>query len=49
MQRSGTLVPYGFLAPFLLVFAVFWCWPLIESVLLSLQNTRSIPGPSTWM
>jgi lactose/L-arabinose transport system permease protein len=43
MRSSGRLAPYGFLAPFLLVFAVFWCWPLVESVLLSLQNTRASP------
>ena len=35
--------PYAFLAPFLIVFAVFWCWPLVQSVLLSFQNTRVYP------
>lgn len=35
--------PYLFLAPFLLVFALFWCWPLVQSVLLSFQNTRVTP------
>ena len=35
--------PYGFLAPFLLVFALFWLWPLVQSVLLSFQNTRVSP------
>ncbi|WP_062014916.1 carbohydrate ABC transporter permease [Aureimonas sp. AU4] len=42
-MRSGTLTPYQFLAPYLLVFAVFWCWPLAESVILSFQNTRVNP------
>ncbi|MCK5933825.1 MAG: sugar ABC transporter permease [Fulvimarina manganoxydans] len=36
--------PYAFLAPFLIVFAVFWCWPLVQSVLLSFQNTRVYPS-----
>ncbi len=43
MRKTGTLVPYQFLTPYLLVFGVFWCWPLIESVLLSFQNTRASP------
>lgn len=40
------LAPYRFLLPYLLVFAVFWCWPIIDSALLSLQNTRL--NPWTW-
>lgn len=43
MRKAGTFVPYQFLAPYLVVFAVFWGWPLVESVLLSFQNTRVNP------
>ncbi|KAB0679379.1 carbohydrate ABC transporter permease [Aureimonas leprariae] len=45
MQKASAhrSVPYQFLAPYLAVFAVFWCWPLVESVLLSFQNTRVSP------
>ncbi len=41
--HTSPLTPYKFLAPFLVVFAVFWCWPLVQSVLLSFQNTRVNP------
>lgn len=42
-RRRHALAPYWFLLPYLLVFAVFWCWPIIDSALLSLQNTRVNP------
>ena len=41
MRRPGTA--YLFLLPYLAVFAVFWAWPIVESILLSLQNTRVNP------
>jgi lactose/L-arabinose transport system permease protein len=34
---------YTFLAPYLLVFATFWVWPIINSFLISFQNTRILP------
>jgi lactose/L-arabinose transport system permease protein len=34
---------YFFLAPYLLVFATFWLWPIISSFLISFQNTRVNP------
>ena len=34
---------YGFLAPYLLIFAVFWVWPIINSFLISFQATRTVP------
>ncbi|MDM9625462.1 sugar ABC transporter permease [Rhizobium sp. S152] len=34
---------YAFLAPYLLVFATFWIWPIINSFLISFQNTRINP------
>src|ERR1700744_4955271 len=34
---------YTFLAPYLLVFAIFWVWPIINSFLISFQNTRVNP------
>ncbi|MCX5512071.1 sugar ABC transporter permease [Kaistia algarum] len=36
-------VPYRFLLPYLIVFSIFWFWPLIYSFLLSFQNTRVNP------
>ncbi|MBB3945449.1 lactose/L-arabinose transport system permease protein [Rhizobium skierniewicense] len=36
-------VAYAFLAPYLLIFATFWLWPIISSFLLSFQNTRINP------
>jgi lactose/L-arabinose transport system permease protein len=41
MRRQAT--PYLFLAPYLAVFAVFWAWPIVQSILLSFQNTRVNP------
>jgi lactose/L-arabinose transport system permease protein len=34
---------YAFLAPYLLVFATFWVWPIINSFMISFQNTRVNP------
>ena len=34
---------YAFLAPYLLVFTAFWVWPIIDSFLISFQNTRVNP------
>jgi lactose/L-arabinose transport system permease protein len=42
-MRSRTMVAYGFLAPYLLVFAAFWIWPIIYSFWLSFLATRSVP------
>lgn len=41
MQRS--FAPYGFLFPYLAVFALFWAWPIGYSIYLSLFNTRVSP------
>jgi lactose/L-arabinose transport system permease protein len=41
MRKAGT--PYLFLAPYLAVFAVFWAWPIVQSILFSLQHTRGFP------
>lgn len=34
---------YGFLAPYLLIFAIFWIWPIISSFWMSFLNTRVNP------
>ncbi len=47
-MRAVRGAPYAFLAPFLLVFALFWGWPLIQSVMLSFQNTRVSPWVFDW-
>ncbi|MDP1731821.1 MAG: sugar ABC transporter permease, partial [Devosia sp.] len=41
VQRNRTA--YGFLTPYLLIFAAFWVWPIINSFLLSFQATRTVP------
>lgn len=43
MQSSRNRAAYGFLAPYLLIFAVFWIWPIISSFMMSFQNTRINP------
>lgn len=42
-MRSQTRSAYAFLAPYLMVFAAFWVWPIIYSFLISFQNTRVNP------
>ncbi len=40
--------PWGLLAPFLALFAVFMAWPLVKSVALSTQQTFG-PGHARWV
>ncbi|MCC2614262.1 sugar ABC transporter permease [Neorhizobium sp. Rsf11] len=40
---SRNRMAYAFLAPYLLIFATFWLWPIINSLLISFQNTRVNP------
>lgn len=42
-MRLQTRSAYWFLAPYLAIFSVFWLWPIIQSFLLSFQNTRINP------
>lgn len=42
-MRRHAAVPYLFLTPYLAVFAVFWAWPIVRSIVLSLENTRVNP------
>jgi lactose/L-arabinose transport system permease protein len=42
-MRLRNRVAYGFLAPYLLIFLAFWIWPIVDSFLLSFQNTRVNP------
>ena len=41
-------VPWFFLGPFLLVFAVFFAWPLVRALVLSLEQTYG-PGTSVFV
>jgi lactose/L-arabinose transport system permease protein len=41
MRRQA--IPYYFLTPYFAIFAVFWVWPIVQSVLFSFQNTRINP------
>jgi lactose/L-arabinose transport system permease protein len=51
-MRARTRTAYGFLAPYLLIFATFWVWPILYSFWLSFLHTRGVPwrfNPSaTW-
>lgn len=42
-MRTRTRTAYGFLAPYLLIFAAFWVWPIIYSFYLSFMSTRIAP------
>ncbi|WDR06143.1 sugar ABC transporter permease [Devosia rhodophyticola] len=52
-MRRRNLTAYGFLSPYLLIFAAFWLWPIIYSFYLSFLSTRRAPwtfNPSmTWL
>ena len=47
-RSEPTWVPWLFLAPFLVTIAVFLAWPLIQSVLLSMQQTYG-PRTTRWI
>ncbi|WP_404401155.1 carbohydrate ABC transporter permease [Pelagibacterium halotolerans] len=42
-MRVRSRTAYGFLAPYLLIFAGFWIWPIIYSFYLSFLSTRAQP------
>ncbi|MGQ7843077.1 carbohydrate ABC transporter permease [Granulosicoccus sp. 3-233] len=42
-MRQRTQTAYGFLSPYLLIFAIFWLWPIIHSFYLSFLSTRRQP------
>ncbi|MAN77265.1 sugar ABC transporter permease [Pelagibacterium flavum] len=42
-MRATTRTAYGFLTPYLLIFAAFWVWPIIYSFYLSFMSTRVQP------
>ena len=43
-MRKRTITAYGFLTPYLLIFATFWVWPIINSFWISFQATRTCRG-----
>ena len=45
-RRRESLMAFGYLVPALAVFVVFIFWPLVKSVLLSVQGTDIIGNPS---
>lgn len=42
-MHRRTVAAYGFLAPYLAVFLIFWIWPIIYSFGLSFMSTRQVP------
>lgn len=48
ITTSRRIAPWLFLTPFLLLFVVFWVWPLLRSLVLSLHHTAG-PQHQTWV
>ena len=48
MRRGFTFAPWLFLTPFLFLFTLFTVWPLIQSLILSMQQTYG-PGRTEWV
>ena len=42
-MRIRTRTAYAFLTPYLLVFAAFWVWPIVNSFVISFMATRTVP------
>ncbi len=40
-MKRKSVVAYAFLFPYLAVFAVFWAWPIVQSIVFSFENTRA--------
>ena len=45
-RRRDSLLAFGYLVPALVIFGLFIFWPLVKSVLLSVQGTDIIGNPS---
>ena len=43
-MKRNKLIPYTFLLPYLLIFILFWAWPILNSFYLSFLDTRSFPN-----
>ena len=48
-SRRHGLVAFTYLLPALVVFGVFMFWPLVKSVILSVQGTDILGNPSGWV
>ncbi|GEM44511.1 carbohydrate ABC transporter permease [Deinococcus cellulosilyticus] len=51
LRLRQNLVPYGFLLPYLLIFLLFWAYPLIRSLLDSFDDSRILGfgfTPANW-
>ncbi len=48
ITTSRRIAPWLFLTPFLLLFVIFWVWPLLRSLVLSLHHTAG-PQHQTWV
>lgn len=48
MNRRFSIAPWIFLAPFIGLFSTFTIWPLIQSLVLSMQQTYG-PGTAQWV
>ncbi|NNM44902.1 carbohydrate ABC transporter permease [Knoellia koreensis] len=45
-RRTGSLLAFAYLLPALVVFGIFIFWPLVKSVMLSVQGTDILGNPS---
>jgi lactose/L-arabinose transport system permease protein len=47
-MRRNQLIPYTFVLPYLIIFGLFWAWPILYSVYLSFLDTRGFPWALEW-
>lgn len=47
-MNRNRLVPYTFILPYLVIFGLFWAWPIVYSVYLSFLDTRGFPWALEW-
>lgn len=47
-MRRNQLIPYTFVLPYLVIFGLFWAWPILYSVYLSFLDTRGFPWALEW-
>ncbi|WP_158970189.1 carbohydrate ABC transporter permease [Chachezhania sediminis] len=49
MKLPRTLLPYAFIGPAILFLAALLVWPLVQAVVLSLQDVRSVGTTGKWV
>lgn len=47
-MHRNRLIPYTFILPYIVIFGVFWAWPIVYSIYLSFLDTRGFPWALEW-